>query len=49
MILIAGILVFEHSLIKPGNLRSLDKAFFNMNGIISIVFFISVLGDLYLL
>ncbi len=37
---IAGLLVYEHSLVKPGDLSRLNLAFFNMNGYISITFFI---------
>ena len=36
---------YEHSLIRPGNLRRLDAAFFTVNGIISIVFFAFVALD----
>jgi len=38
--IIAGLLVYEHSLVKPDDLSRLDLAFFNMNGYISITFFI---------
>lgn len=33
----AGILVWEHRLVKPGDLSRLDAAFFTMNGILSLV------------
>ena len=36
MIVIAGLLIYEHSLVKAEDLSSLDMAFFNMNGYISI-------------
>ncbi len=49
LIIIAGLLTYEHSLVKSDDLADLDMAFFNMNGFISIVFFISVIGDLWLL
>jgi 4-hydroxybenzoate polyprenyltransferase len=42
---VAILLVYEHSLVKPGNLRRLDAAFFLVNGIISITFFAFVLLD----
>ncbi len=42
---VAVLLVYEHSLVKPGNLRRLDAAFFLVNGIISITFFAFVLLD----
>ncbi len=34
----AGLLVYEHSLVRPGDLRRLNAAFFTMNGVISVVF-----------
>jgi 4-hydroxybenzoate polyprenyltransferase len=34
-----GLLVYEHSLVRPGELRRLDIAFFTMNGVISVAFF----------
>ena len=34
----AGLLLYEHALVRPGDLRRLDAAFFTMNGVISIVF-----------
>lgn len=41
----AGVMAWEHQLVKPGDLRRLDSAFFTMNGIISIVVFLGALGD----
>jgi len=41
----AVLLLYEHSLVKPGELGRLDAAFFTMNGVISIVFFAFVLGE----
>jgi 4-hydroxybenzoate polyprenyltransferase len=41
----AGLLVYEHALVRPGDLRRLDAAFFTMNGVISVTFFLFVLGD----
>ena len=37
--------VYEHSLVRPGNLRRLDAAFFTVNGIISVIFFAFVLAE----
>ena len=34
----AGLLLYEHAIVRPGDLRRLDAAFFTMNGVISIVF-----------
>ena len=42
---VAGLLAYEHSLIRPGDLRRLDTAFFTMNGVISVTFFVFVLAD----
>ncbi|HXW68732.1 MAG TPA: UbiA-like polyprenyltransferase [Dissulfurispiraceae bacterium] len=36
MIVIAGLLIYEHSLVRAEDLSRLDMAFFNMNGYISI-------------
>jgi len=41
----ALVMAWEHQLVKPGDLRRLDAAFFTMNGIISIVVFLGALGD----
>jgi 4-hydroxybenzoate polyprenyltransferase len=41
----AALLVYEHSLVRPGDLRRLDSAFFTMNGVISVVFFAFVALD----
>lgn len=41
----AGLLVYEHSLVKPHDFSRLDAAFFTMNGVISIAFFVCVLVE----
>jgi 4-hydroxybenzoate polyprenyltransferase len=45
VLLVAGLLTYEHSLVRPGDLRRLDTAFFTMNGVISVAFFLFVLAD----
>ncbi|GED30854.1 UbiA-like polyprenyltransferase [Brevibacillus centrosporus] len=46
-VLISGaILIYEHSLVKPTDLSKLDVAFFNMNGILSVVMFAFTMIDL---
>ena len=40
-----ALLVYEHSIVRPGDLRRLDAAFFTLNGIISVVFFAFVALD----
>jgi 4-hydroxybenzoate polyprenyltransferase len=42
---VAGLLVYEHTLVRPGDLRRLDAAFFTVNGVISVVFFLFVVLD----
>jgi 4-hydroxybenzoate polyprenyltransferase len=42
---VAALLVYEHLLVKPNDLRRLDAAFFTTNGVISIAFFLFVLLD----
>ncbi|HJU76036.1 MAG TPA: UbiA-like polyprenyltransferase [Gemmatimonadaceae bacterium] len=43
--LVAILLAFEHRLVNPNDLSRLDAAFFTMNGVISITFFVFVLID----
>ena len=45
---VAGLLVYEHSLVTPRDRGRLDMAFFTMNGVISVTFFAFVLGDVLL-
>ncbi len=42
---VAVLLAYEHSLVRPGELRRLDTAFFTMNGVISVVFAAFVIVD----
>ena len=45
VVLVAGLLVYEHSLIKKDDLSKVNMAFFNVNGIISIGLMIFVIVD----
>ncbi len=45
VVAVAALLIYEHALVRPGDLRRLDTAFFLMNGIISVTFFAFVLLD----
>jgi 4-hydroxybenzoate polyprenyltransferase len=45
VVVVALLLAYEHSLVRPGDLRRLDAAFFTVNGVISIAFFAFVLAD----
>jgi len=42
-------LVYEHLLVHPGRYAKINSAFFTMNGIVSIVFFIFTLADILFL
>ncbi|HKU55574.1 MAG TPA: UbiA-like polyprenyltransferase [Gaiellaceae bacterium] len=42
---VALLLAYEHSLVRPGDLRRLDTAFFTMNGVISVAFAVFVIAD----
>ncbi len=48
MFIIAGLFLYEHSLVKEDDLSRLDMAFFNMNGYISMTVFIFTLMDFVL-
>lgn len=43
--IVAGVLAYEQSLVKADDLSRIDAAFFTLNGIISVVFFLIVLGE----
>jgi 4-hydroxybenzoate polyprenyltransferase len=45
VVVAAALLLYEHSLVRVGDLSRLDAAFFTMNGIISIAFFGFVLAE----
>jgi 4-hydroxybenzoate polyprenyltransferase len=47
VVAVAGLLVYEHSLVSPGDLSRLDVAFFNVNGYIAVILFAAVLGGLW--
>jgi len=41
-----GILIYEHTLVSPTDLSKLDAAFFNMNGILSVLLFLFAFIDI---
>jgi 4-hydroxybenzoate polyprenyltransferase len=43
-LVVAGLLVYEHAIISPRDLRRMNAAFFLLNGVISVVFFLFVAG-----
>jgi 4-hydroxybenzoate polyprenyltransferase len=42
---VAALLIYEHSLVRPDDLSRLDAAFFTMNGVISVAFAACVIAD----
>ena len=48
LLVVGGLLVWEHRLVQPDDLSKLGVAFFNINGYISITLFIAILGSLYM-
>jgi 4-hydroxybenzoate polyprenyltransferase len=46
MCLVMALLAYEHSIISPKDLTRMNAAFFTLNGIISVVFFVSVAADI---
>ena len=45
VVVVALLLAYEHSLVRPDDLRRLDAAFFSVNGVISVAFFAFVLAE----
>jgi 4-hydroxybenzoate polyprenyltransferase len=44
---VVALLVYEHSLVSPRDLRRLDIAFFNVNGYIAVIVLVAVVGGLW--
>lgn len=44
----AGMLVYQHAIVKPDDLRRVNIAFMTANGIASVVFSVFVIGDIFL-
>jgi 4-hydroxybenzoate polyprenyltransferase len=44
----SGMLIYQHSIVKPNDLRKVNLAFMTANGIASVVFAIFVIADLFL-
>jgi len=45
VVAVAGLLAYEHLLVRPDDLRRLDAAFFTVNGVISVVFCLFVIAE----
>ena len=48
LVIVTGLLTWEHRLVRPDDLSKLGVAFFNINGYISITLFFAILGSLYI-
>ncbi len=48
VVVVAALLAYEHALVRHDDLSKLNAAFFTMNGVISVVFFLFVAVDLLL-
>jgi 4-hydroxybenzoate polyprenyltransferase len=46
VVAVALLLAYEHSLVSTNNLSKLNAAFFTMNGVISVVFFVFIAADI---
>jgi 4-hydroxybenzoate polyprenyltransferase len=46
---VIGLLLYEHSLVKPNDLSRVNAAFFTMNGYVSVLFFLFWAADIFLL
>lgn len=47
VVVFAGMLIYQHSLVKPGDLRRVNIAFMTANGVASVVFAVFVIADLF--
>jgi 4-hydroxybenzoate polyprenyltransferase len=45
VLLCVALLAYEHAIVSPGDLRRMNAAFFTLNGVISVVFFIFIAAD----
>jgi 4-hydroxybenzoate polyprenyltransferase len=48
LVIVAALIAYEHSLVKPDDLSKVDVAFFNVNGYISITIFIAAFIAVYI-
>ena len=45
MAVVIAMLVWEHAILRPSDLSRLDVAFFNLNGYVSVIYFVATLTD----
>jgi 4-hydroxybenzoate polyprenyltransferase len=48
VIIVGGLLIWEHAIVRPRDLSRLNVAFFNLNGYVSVVFLAAVVADVFL-
>jgi 4-hydroxybenzoate polyprenyltransferase len=48
MILFAGMLIYQHLIIKPNDLSRVNLAFMTANGIASVIFALFVIADIFI-
>lgn len=48
VVMISGVLAYEHAIVSPSDLSRIDKAFFDLNGYVSLLFFAFVAVDAWL-
>jgi len=46
--IVALLLLYEHLIVSPKDMRRMNAAFFTLNGIISVVFFVFIASDVLL-
>jgi 4-hydroxybenzoate polyprenyltransferase len=46
LVLVAALLAYEHGLVRPSDLSRVNAAFFNINGYVSVLFFVTWAADL---
>jgi 4-hydroxybenzoate polyprenyltransferase len=46
--IVAALLIYEHAIVSPTDLRRMNAAFFTLNGVIAVVFFLAFAGDVLL-
>ncbi len=42
---VVALLIYEHAIVRPSDLSRLDIAFFNLNGWVSVIFFVATVAD----
>jgi 4-hydroxybenzoate polyprenyltransferase len=48
IVVVAGILFWEHRIVKPNDLSRVNVAFFNLNGYISILLLLTFATDIFI-